>query len=264
VGISVELEVEVMIEPPRADILLLRRETKQWTPAQLALLPDGIRDTDASHILLEFKYTQSITIDGLLQIASYQQFYLQSNDIKPSDLKCFILSAKQPQAKTLSKFDYVEVKAGIYHSSNCFIESIPLISLNTLPNTEYNAWMRCFASQKIQQKKAFELLTHIGLQQFSKHLYWIVNGLHELLFGKVKMDTDNLLLDPEEIMRVGKFWEESYKANMSVEERLEGLDAETVLSHYDAETRLKGLAPEERLNGLTPEQIEAYLDKIKR
>ncbi|MEZ4860543.1 MAG: hypothetical protein R3C14_04525 [Caldilineaceae bacterium] len=54
--IWVESEVQISSEPPRVDIVLLRRETTAWTAAQRALLPDGVRDATAHSILLEFKY----------------------------------------------------------------------------------------------------------------------------------------------------------------------------------------------------------------
>jgi len=56
-GIEVHPDVSVMTAPPEADILLLRRKTGRWTKAQRAHLPDGIRDSQASHILIEFKYS---------------------------------------------------------------------------------------------------------------------------------------------------------------------------------------------------------------
>jgi hypothetical protein len=258
-GITVELEVEVMTEPPRADILLLRRETKHWTPEQLKYLPDGIRDTNASHILLEFKYTESITVDALLQTASNHRLYLQSYKDEIIELKSFIISSKQPQAKTLEKLGFTEYKAGIYHSDNCFIDAIPLISLNTLANTERNAWLRCLASKKQEQKKAFDYLNRIDLKKFPRPLYLTIIGLRDVLFGRPKVDTDNLLLEPEEIMRLGKFWEKSWEKGY-----LESLSTEKLLENLSPEERLQGLKPEERLRGLTPEQIEAYLKKIKR
>jgi len=143
VGIIVELEAEVMSEPPRADMLLLRRDTGHWTPEQFALLPDGIRDATASYIVLEFKYTESINVDALLQIANNQRLYLQSHDdIQASDLQSFLISSKHPQQENLKRFGFQEVQAGMYRSSNCLIESITLLSLNMLPNTANNAWLR--------------------------------------------------------------------------------------------------------------------------
>ena len=64
-GIDVQPDVSVMTEPPEADILLLRRKTSSWTAAQRARLPDGIRDSKASHILIEFKCTQSFNEEAL-------------------------------------------------------------------------------------------------------------------------------------------------------------------------------------------------------
>ncbi len=61
VGIDVSTNVEVMSSPPEADILLLRRQGRQWSEEQKARLPDGIRDSDAKHILIEFKYTNPST-----------------------------------------------------------------------------------------------------------------------------------------------------------------------------------------------------------
>jgi len=90
------------------------------------------------------------------------------------------------------------------------------------------------------------------------------------------VETDNLLLEPEEIMRLGKFleksWERDYLENLALEKRLQGLTPEDRLQGLTAEERLQGLAVEERvqgltlderLQGLTAEQIEAYLNKIK-
>ena len=53
VDITVESEVQVMSEPPKADLLLLRRNGRRWSEEQRKLLPDGIRDRQARHHLLE-------------------------------------------------------------------------------------------------------------------------------------------------------------------------------------------------------------------
>ncbi|QTA90974.1 hypothetical protein [Desulfonema magnum] len=74
VGISVYTEFSVMSEPPKTDILLLRRETSGWSPEQAERLPDGIRDSRAEHILLEFKYTESVNDNALRQTLCYDFF----------------------------------------------------------------------------------------------------------------------------------------------------------------------------------------------
>jgi len=181
VNIDVKLEVKVMTEPPRADVLLIRRETPMWTPQQYALLPDGIRDTNASHIMLEFKYTQSIDTDGVLQAINNQRLYLQSHaDIKPSDFKCFLISARQPQMNTLKKFGFEKIKTGVYQAKNPPIASLMLISINELPNTKYNAFFRCFSSQKRHQKATFAQFDLVELRNFSQTLYWLIIALRTL------------------------------------------------------------------------------------
>ena len=55
VNIIVQTEVDVTSGSPKADIILLRREGTEWTEAQKAWLTDGMRDTTARELLLEFK-----------------------------------------------------------------------------------------------------------------------------------------------------------------------------------------------------------------
>ncbi|MCL4867933.1 MAG: hypothetical protein KJ063_03105 [Anaerolineae bacterium] len=70
INIHVQTDVPVMGDPPEVDILLLRREGKQWTPEQRERLPDGIRDGSAHTVLVEFKATESINLDKLRHIIS--------------------------------------------------------------------------------------------------------------------------------------------------------------------------------------------------
>ena len=48
--VQVESELQISSDPPRIDIVLLRRETEEWTEAQRAMLPDGVRDVSATHM----------------------------------------------------------------------------------------------------------------------------------------------------------------------------------------------------------------------
>jgi len=75
VGVKVLTDVSVMSEPPKTDILLLRKEHRRWIKAQLERLPDGVRDCRAKHILLEFKYTESINENAFLQALCYDYLY---------------------------------------------------------------------------------------------------------------------------------------------------------------------------------------------
>ena len=92
-----------MSESPKADILIIRREESQWTAEQFALLPDGIRDSQATDILIEFKYTQSFNENALQQALGYDFFYKQHQ--RPNaqeDVQTFLLSARKPRKETLA------------------------------------------------------------------------------------------------------------------------------------------------------------------
>ncbi|MEM1010242.1 MAG: hypothetical protein AAGJ35_14705 [Myxococcota bacterium] len=113
VGIQVQIEPQVMSEPPQADIILLRRDTPFWTPEQQARLADGIRDTAANHVLIEFKYSESVDYDAIQQTLSYEYAYRKSQQLKNAQIACFLLSAKTPQATTLQKLDYHQTQQAL-------------------------------------------------------------------------------------------------------------------------------------------------------
>ncbi len=73
--LSVLPEVSVMGKSPEVDILLFQRETLKWTIKQQERLPDGIRQSDARSVLLEFKYTESVDKSALIQAQAYDYFY---------------------------------------------------------------------------------------------------------------------------------------------------------------------------------------------
>ncbi len=59
-GITVHTGFPIMTDPPEADIVILRKPDPSWTPEQLRFMPDGLRQCKAQHILIEFKYTESL------------------------------------------------------------------------------------------------------------------------------------------------------------------------------------------------------------
>ncbi len=78
VNITVLTNFPVMTNPPETDILLLRNNEDHWTAEQRDRLADGIRDTIAAHILIEFKYTESLTERVLQKALGYDIFYKES------------------------------------------------------------------------------------------------------------------------------------------------------------------------------------------
>ena len=108
VNITVETGFPIMAGSPEADVLLIRRNQPRWTEAQRSLLPDGIRDTQADHVLIEFKYSESVNQDVLFQALSYRYLYLKIQKLKPERLHTVIVSSKTPSQQFRMDFGYQE------------------------------------------------------------------------------------------------------------------------------------------------------------
>ncbi len=245
VGIDVFTELPVMQTPPQADILLLRRERPAWSPEQMARLPDGIRESRASHILIEFKYTESVNEEALCQSIGYDYFYRTAHALKAEEIQTVLVSARTPRKGTLGGLGYMTTgHAGVFRSGSSVIRKILLLSLNDLVNTTHNAPIKCFASRNRERMAAFAKLKGQQQASFSDRFWRMLNGLWNLWFLRGGDDM-SVVVTPEEVREMGKMWGEHFLSGLSVEERL------------------AGLKPEERLAGLKPAEIEQYLRKLK-
>jgi hypothetical protein len=256
-GVKVLTEFPVMAEAPKGDILILRRQQPDWTPEQRALLPDGVRDSRASDILLEFKYTESVNKAALRQALGYDILYQRSQNLSEGEAQTFVLSAKTPRPETLQEFEYQPAEQpGVYRSSNIFIQEIPLLVLNELQAEPHNAFVKTLASRYGAKRAAFATLKAVGLYTFPGEIQWLITGLwRQWKMITEEMELEEVEISPEELIELGKQWQEIMLSQMPLEERLAGLEPEEVLPHFKLEERLAGLEPEERLAGLEPEEV---------
>ena len=256
-GITVHTDFKLMSEPPRSDILLLRRTGRIWTDEQRARLPDGVRDTMAHHILLEFKYTESLTHRAMAKILGYDVFYKESQNLSDKKVQSFILSAKTPQPAFLTRYGYqVSELPGVYWSDNVMLAPIGLLVLNELRHEPHNAFVKCFASRHHEKEVAFELLAGVSEARLSAFLWAFLAGLQRLVI-KTEEVTMKKGITPDDVIEIGKGLESKLLATLSVEKRLQGLRPEERLLGLKLEERLLGLKPEERLRGLRPEEVLA-------
>ena len=141
-------------ELPWIDILLLKRNQPTWTAEQLERLPDGVRQSQASHILLEFKYSQSLDNKAMAQAVGYNHFYQESHQLDDTDVQTFLVSAKKPQLETRKAFGYETMRySGVYESQWILEKRIRLISLNELTDEPYNAVSNCLRPTKLKKPK---------------------------------------------------------------------------------------------------------------
>ena len=273
-GITVLTDVKVMTKPPEADVLLLKRKhPNYWTQEQLEQLPDGIRDSTASHILIEFKATESISKETFIQAAAYNYFYQQSQKLTDHELQTFVISAIQPQKANREQYGYkIQVQPGVYQSDMIAFDHLTLISLNELSDELHNAWITCLASKQLKRLKAFNLIQSQGFKFIPMPFKLFLAELWQDI--SIKGDDDMALnLSPQERKNFFQMWgsslftPEEFKDLLSavpVEERLKGLKPEEQLMGLTLEERFIGLKPEEQLAGLSDEEIEACLEQRRK
>ncbi len=273
VEIEVEPNAEVMTEPPKADILLLRRNTLNWTAEQRARLPDGIRDSKASHILIEFKYTQSVNEEALIQALGYDFFYKKAKKLPPLEVQTVLLSARKPHSTTLTFLGYQLTEySGVYRTQSPGFRKVLLLSLNELSNEPHNLWIKCFASRQAVKKQALDKLNQLGFVSIADELEWFINGLMSLWFGNAKGEEKmSIEMTPEYVTELGKQLGEIWLAGLTVDdvfarfgqdELLSHLKPEEVLSHFKPVDRLAGLEPVDRLAGLEPKEVLPYFKPV--
>lgn len=245
VGITVYIEQPLMTDSPRVDILLLKRESSSWTTEQLRRLPDGLRSSSARHLILEFKYTESLTLHMFLKAGGYLAMYQEKQSLKDEDVELFMISAKTPRQAFRTLLQYTEAEApGVYRSTNPLLQRIHLICLNQLQPQPHNAFIKCFSSRPNEKRKAFSLIQRELERHLSTQLYWFISGLWKHWFKKGKTEMREPLTT-EDVLEMGKMWGDAFLATVPPQE---------YLSHHK---------PEEVLSGFSLEEIEAYLRKAK-
>ena len=225
VNIQVLTEVQVVPEPPRADLILLRREGKTWTKEQLACLADGLRDTDAGRLLIEFKYTESITEKAIEKLFAYDCLYRESEKLGRDQLQSFLVSAKTPNTDVLDRFGFGSTKIkGVYRSKAPLVSAIQVILLNEVADKPHNALLKCFSSRQKEKGKAFETMNrHVLPSRGSAALAWVTAGLLRVMMGKVLDNPDLMGWTPDDVVKLGKEWIESKVLEFSRQEgRQEG------------------------------------------
>ena len=257
-NIEVHPDLSVMTDPPEVDILLLRRQTSKWTDAQRAFLPDGIRDSKASDILIEFKYTESFNEDALAQALGYDFFYKRAKQLGAQKVQTVLLSAKKPHSDTLKKSGYQPTEyLGVYRTQSFLSRRVLLLSLNELSDEPHNAWIKCFASKKKVREETLKYLNTLKLMSLNDELKALISGLSEIwsiLLAKGETEM-NMNLTPEEVTEFGKKLGNVWLSGLTPQERIAGLKP--------AE-RVAGLKPAERLAGLKPAEIEEIENNLKQ
>jgi hypothetical protein len=277
VNVIVYPELSVMSKPLKTDILLIRREGNFWTDEQQKRLPDGIRDSVAPHILLEFKYTESLDGMAFRQALGYETFYLQAKELKSEEVQTFVISSKTTHKRRLAGWDYAQTRqAGVYRCDNWLLKDIPLLILNELPPTPHNAWIKCFASRQKEKQNAFEILRQ-DADLMTTDLALFLNFLQYLMREVTDMKTTEIGSDfKQQMLELENRFKDWYFSQKSIPNRLAGIDPKDIVSYLDPKQVASYLDPKDVMNqfnikqrfmGLSIDELdeaEAYLTQLRQ
>ena len=126
------------------------------------------------HVLIEFKYSESVNQDVLFQALSYRHLYLKVQKLKPERLHTVIISSKTPSQKFRMDFGYQEsYRLGVWRSNNIMLGILHILVLNDLSDAPHNLFIKCFASRKKEKERSFRKLFEFSWKQLSASLLHI-------------------------------------------------------------------------------------------
>lgn len=262
VDVIVETELQVMSEPPKADVLLLRRRGRRWTEAQRQLLPDGVRDRNAHHHLLECKFSESVNEAALQQALSYDYFYRRTQQLKANELQTYLISARTPRTVLLTRFNYRQAEQpGVYITDQPLLEKVVLLVLNELRDAPHNEFLRLFASRQAVRQQTIDEVVRQPIADWPEAFWSLLFGLQRIYQLEETAMKREMTVD--DVMAMGAELRRRAIVSAAPEELSDELRKQ-VIANAAPEDRLAGLAPEERLAGLAPEEMAALLRQIER
>ena len=261
VDVIVETELQVMSEPPKADVLLLRRRGRRWTEAQRQLLPDGVRDRNAHHHLLECKFSESVNEAALQQALSYDYFYRRTQQLKVNELQTYLISARTPRTALLNRFNYRQAEQpGVYITDQPLLEKVVLLVLNELRDAPHNEFLRLFASRQAVRQQTIDEVVRQPITDWPEAFWSLLFGLQRIY--QLEETAMKREMTVEDVMAMGAELRRRAIVSAAPEELSDELRKQ-VIANAAPEDRLAGLAPEDRLAGLAPEEMAALLKQIE-
>lgn len=237
---------------------------KGWTQAQKERLPDGIRELNTGRVLIEFKYTESVTEKALMKTMGNDAYCKDYLELKDSELQTILLSSKSTSEKFLSSCGYkLTGKNGVYRSTQVGFRFVDLILLNELSDTTYNAPFKLFASRRKERDQAFGQLQDSEVFLYSKRLEALSESLFFNLTGFNNLKAEELTMSTEELVKKGWRLMENYWLHHATEEDWEKIPAELKLKGVPVEERLKGVPLEERVKDFSKQELKQLLKKMK-
>ena len=248
---EVEIEVDLSHKKQLLDVVVIRRGEGKLPSS----LPDGL-DGLVEHNLLTFKsHQEPLTPWAIKELAGHYVNYRKK--VSPalnaltaeSEFRLFAVSARYPESLA-SAVEWEKISDGVY-DCRWAVDTVRVIVTRELAKEPRNAVFHLFSA-------APESVSY-GVREYQRRSPDSSTLIEELLKHYQKEGVSV----PYTMEDFRRDFKKEFVEELTLEERLAGLDPEAVARSLPPEKRLKGLPPEERLKGLTPEQIEAYLKKLR-
>jgi hypothetical protein len=243
--LRVDTELDLSARQQFLDVALVRKSEDPLTIE----LPDGFEDLP-EHNLITFKsHQEALDDEAILELLGHDVNYRKQNStikdqrLSQADCRLFAVTARHPQNLS-NQVTLTPIRQGVF-SLRAVTREIRIIVVQSLPQTENNAFLHLFSANKTQLAygKRHHRLRSRDTTRF----------LYQLFTGYLQEDMD-MPIDLQEFVRQTH---EQILKDMTPEERT------AFLKTLSPEQRLAGLAPEERLAGLSDEEIEAVLKARK-
>ncbi|MGK4005039.1 hypothetical protein WMF31_20600 [Sorangium sp. So ce1036] len=246
-SISVQPEVQLTIEPQRADMLLLRKEGAPRGVGDATVLR-GLWPLLGTDTVLEYKspVESAFRRGDLLRLWGYGvQHHVDQierlSGYRALTLVLVVASITRTFLRELAEMDWSLVRlGGGYGRIDGAVYATYLVVTDEVAEAEQDDFLRIFSHRRVLGPEARRWLQQwVSPEEGTMQSVEEMEGYDEML---------QKLLD-----------------SLPAERRLAGLTPEEVLSAYPPEQRVAGLAPEQRLAGLAPEQqLLAVSDAVLR
>jgi hypothetical protein len=239
-----EVEVSLWKQPPRLDVVLLRRQPMQSTTVPTDSLHRLWEQLSSAHVaILEYKSPSEKSATSVSQLFTYGYGYLRDNQEQlawePSKLALvWVLSSLTKTLREELKrhqMPWQELAPGFLEVQGRGIGCY-FVLLDTISEEESDALLGTFGSLDIRDKQA--------------KLWW-------------NQHLGDPMATPEELEQYDEL-EQKYLESLPPARRLRGLKPEDLVRNLKPEDllrnlkpaeRVQGLAPEERLQGIAPEEM---------
>ena len=145
---------------PKVD-MLLTSQTGSLTPQQRAAMPDGLRQSSALQMILNFAYDDTelpflrTIACGVLRRREYK--------LTEKDLLLVVVYRADPDPELMADFGYEPTaRPAIYRSSVDIFKGVMVMALGELSGALYNANFKVFARSQAARREAYNTLARAG------------------------------------------------------------------------------------------------------